>query len=305
MKIFLTGMIWIICCFPFSTIQSQYFYNTWYYNYNIVWEAGAGGGLMNCLTDLGGRKGNGGRFMKDIDWRSSSPCASLYVSATYKDVFSLRLEVYTGFIRAGDSVLRNTNPDPSGRYGRNLSFRSRINELQLAGEIHPLFFGMNEQKKIPALSPYLVTGLSYFSFNPQASLNNRWHDLQPLRLEGQGFSEYKGRKLYRLNQWAIPFGAGVRYETGPLFNIRLELLYRILFTDYLDDVSTTYIDPAYFYHYLDPGPAALARQLYNRMDELNPGRIPASGTPRGNAKNNDAYFSVQVKLGYVFRKRVR
>jgi hypothetical protein len=298
-------MIWISCCFPFSTIQSQYFYNTWYYNYNIVWEAGAGSGLMNCLTDIGGRKGNGGRFIKDIDWRSSRPCFSFYVSATYKDAIALRLEASTGFIRAGDSVLRKTSPDPAGRYGRNLSFRSRINELQLAGEIHPLFLGMSEQEKIPALSPYLITGLSYFSFNPQARLYDRWHDLQPLRLEGQGFEEYNARKPYKLNQWAIPLGAGLRYETGPLFNIRLEMIYRILFTDHLDDVSTAYIDPAYFNHYLDPGPAALAQQLYNRMDELSPGNIPAPGTQRGNAKNNDAYFSVQMKVGYVFRKRVR
>jgi hypothetical protein len=305
MKNLLLMLLWAGSGLAFSPAQCQYFYNAWYYNYDLVWEAGISVGLMNCLTDIGGRKGNGKPFAKDIDWRSSSPCFNIHFSATYKDKIAVRFDAYTGLARAGDSVLKTRDPDPSGRYARNLSFRSRIYELQLAAEIHPLFFALNSQDDPPALSPYVLTGISYFHFNPQARLYGRWHDLQPLRTEGQGFAEYKERQPYSLHQWAIPLGLGIRYETGPLLNIRLEIVHRFLFTDYLDDVSTTYIDPAHFLHYLDPEPAALARQLYSRMDEIRQGSIPAPGTQRGNRKNNDAYFSVLLKVGYVFRKRVR
>ncbi len=305
MKNLWLGIVWISCCFSFSPVKGQYFYNSWYYNYDLIWEAGISNGLMNCLTDIGGKKGNGGKFIKDFDWRSFKPSFSFYVSATYKEVITLRLEAQTGLIRAADSMLQQTDPNPSGRYGRNLSFQSRIKEIQFAAEIHPLFFGWNDQSKAPYWSPYFISGISYFSFNPQARLHNRWYDLQPLRLEGQGFAAYNGRRPYKLNQYAIPIGAGLRYETGPLFNLRLEFVHRILFTDYLDDVSTTYIDPVHFSEYLDPPSAALARQLYSRMGELAPGLVPAPGAQRGNAKNKDAYFSIQLKLGYVFRSKVK
>lgn len=161
------------------------------------------------------------------------------------------------------------------------------------------------QDKIPALSPYLIGGISYYRFNPQALSGEQWHDLQPLRTEGQGFPANEKRKPYSLKQFAIPVGAGIRYETGPLINLRLECIYRILFTDYLDDVSTTYIDPSLFDQHLDPSKAAIAKQLYYRMDEHLPGPFPIAGTQRGNAKKKDAYFSMQVVVGYVFRKRVK
>ena len=47
-----------------------------------------------------------------------------------------------------------------------------------------------------------------------------------------------------------------------------------LTTDYLDDVSQMdYIDPSLFYNYLPANRAAIAQQLYNRTNELNPGDI--------------------------------
>ncbi|MCG2613889.1 hypothetical protein LZZ85_06335 [Terrimonas sp. NA20] len=286
-------------------VIGQQFYNTWFYNYNWVWEGGAGAGFMNCLTDLGGRKGNGGRFLKDIDWRSTKPAVSAYLTATYKDVLSLKLDHQSGNISAADSVLKRTDPDPGGRYGRNLHFRSRIHEWQLSVETHPLFWKLTDESEIPFWSPYILAGISLFSFDPEAKIGGTWHKLHPLRLEGQGFSEYNGRKPYRRKQLSIPLGVGLRYETGPLFNVKLELSYRILFTDHLDDVSTSYIDATLFATYLDASQAEVAKHLYNRMGEIQPGRSFSVGEQRGSDKNNDAYFSILLKLGYVFRSRVK
>jgi hypothetical protein len=288
-----------------NVVNSQQFYNTWFYNYDWVWESGTSAGFMNCLTDLGGRKGNGSRFTKDINWQISRPSFSFYVATTYKDVITIRLEFQSGNIGGADSLLKQSNPDPSGRYGRNLHFRSSIREWQLSVETHPLFWKLTNDDVIPSWSPYLQAGIALFSFNPEAKLNDQWHRLQPLSLEGQGFAEYGDRKPYKTSQLAIPLGLGVRYETGPRFNIRLECVYRILFTDYLDDVSTAYIDPSLFAQYLDPSLANIAHHLHYRAVERRPGAAVVIGEQRGNKQNNDAYFSVLLKLGYVFRSKVK
>lgn len=302
MKTFLITVPWILISLA---IKAQNFYNAWYYNYDLVWEAGASAGIMNCLTDLGGRKGNGGRFLKDIRWNSSRPAFQFYIAATYKDICTIRLNYLRGSVNAADSQLKRSDSDPGGRYGRNLSFRSKISEVSLIAETHPLFWGLDIQEKIPAFSPYILTGIAYYRFNPQTFWGNRWQDLQPLRLEGQGFPTMENRKQYSLRQFAIPLGAGLRFETGPLINIRFDCIYRFLFTDYLDDVSTTYVDPALFDTYLDAEKAALARNLYFRSDERITGAEAVEGTPRGNPKNRDAYFSFQVTLSYVFRNKVK
>jgi hypothetical protein len=104
----------------------------------------------------------------------------------------------------------------------------------------------NTQDFIPLASPYLLAGVGIFHFNPEACINNSWVLLQPLHTEGQGFKEYPNRPPYKLTQFNFPVGIGIRYELSALLNLRLEIIHRILLTDYLDDVSTRYVDPLAF-----------------------------------------------------------
>jgi hypothetical protein len=157
----------------------------------------------------------------------------------------------------------------------------------------------------PRISPYVVFGIGYFSFEPQAKLNGQWYSLQPLRTEGQGFKEYPDRKPYELSQINFGIGAGVKYEINTLFNARLEVNHRILRTDYLDDVSKEYIDPTLFYNYLPVNRAAIAEQLANRKGELNPNDATSTGDQRGDPKDNDAYFTIQLKFGFMFGRQTR
>ena len=53
----------------------------------------------------------------------------------------------------------------------------------------------------------------------------------------------------KLNQLNIPLELGVKYELNSQFNVRAEFIYRKLNTDYLDDVSTEYIDPTIYANY--------------------------------------------------------
>ena len=59
-------------------------------------------------------------------------------------------------------------------------------------------------------------------------------------------------------------GVGVKYFLSETVNLGLEIIHRKTFTDYIDDVSTTYIDPAFFYAYLPLPQAQLAERMANK-----------------------------------------
>ena len=71
--------------------------------------------------------------------------------------------------------------------------------------------------------------------------------LQPLGTEGQNAALLDtdanfGAEPYSLLQLAIPFGLGVRFGIGEALDFSFDISARYLFTDYLDDVSTNYVD---------------------------------------------------------------
>ncbi|MCX8020880.1 MAG: hypothetical protein N2747_10340 [Chitinophagaceae bacterium] len=291
----------------FSSNAQYYFYNDKYYYEDVVFEIGLTGGFMNSLTDLGGKKGIGKGFIKDYRWKTARPSYGFYAAANYRDILTGRLEGTFGEIVGYDSILKNVAASTFGRYERNLSFRSQISEIQLALELHPLFFkNYDIDEEPPRLSPYGVVGAGYFSFNPEANLNGQWYYLAPLRLEGQGMAEYPDRKPYKLKQLNLLGGIGLRYEINSFMMVRLEFLHRKLFTDYLDDVSTDYINPALFGNYLSPSQAAIATQLYFRRNQINPADAqPLPGDQRGDPKDMDCYFTVHAKVGFIIGRKRR
>lgn len=275
MKKILCLALVVVCLFNSPPVKAQYYYyNDKYYDNDVSLEFGGSLGIMNSLTDLGGKKGIGKGFIKDLNTKNFKPSFSFYVLAIYKCAVALRLEGTFGSVKGYDSILKSVAPSTFGRYERNLSFKSRITDIQLALEIHPLFFKYYYEEDSPRTSPYAVIGVGYYSFDPQAKLNGQWYSLQPLHTEGQGFKEYPDRKPYSLNQINIAAGLGVKYEINSFLNARLELVHRILSTDYLDDVSTTYINPDLFPTYLPANLAAIAQQLNDRQEGLNTTHVP-------------------------------
>ncbi len=301
--------ILILLTAPVEKASAQYyFYNDKYYDSPLLFELGASVGAMNCLTDLGGNKGIGKKFVKDLNLGKTRFAGSIYLAAMYENMIALRLEATFGEIAADDAVLKKNAPSTFGRYERNLSFKSRITDIMLGAEIHPLFIlnKYDENKEAPRYSPYLLFGVGFFSFKPQARLNGAWVDLQPLSTEGQGFKEYPNRAPYKLNQINIPIGVGIKYDLTENINLRAEFVYRKLSTDYLDDVSTNYIDVNLYPNYFTGAKLNNAFFLNDRQYELDPGHITNEGDQRGNSKNNDAFFSFNIKVGYSFgRQRIK
>ena len=285
-----------------------YFYNDSYYDTPLMFELGGSIGAMNCLTDIGGKKGIGGKFTKDLNLGNTEFTGGVYLAALYKYTVGLRLEANFGKLSAYDSILKDVTDVARARYNRNLSFRTNITEIAAIAEFHPLFAFIDWESREgdpPRFSPYVMGGISYFTFNPQAKLNGNWVDLQPLSTEGQGFAEYPDRKPYKLNGIAIPVGAGVKYELSALFNLRAEFMYRPTNTDYIDDVSTTYIDKADFANHFSGNRLVNAILLSDRnRGEYAPQTLP--GKKRGNAKDKDNFFSFNIKIGIgIGRERVR
>lgn len=296
------ALIAVLLCLG-TTTKAQYFYDNDYYNNALVFELGLSVGAMNCLTDIGGKKGIGSKYTKDLNLGSTELMGGLYFGAMFKDVLGLRLEGSLGKVSSFDSVL-NTVPKADiarARYNRNLSFRSNITEIAVILEFHPLYAFLDldiEDYEPPRFSPYVLAGISFFKFRPQAKLNGRWIDLQPLSTEGQGFAEYPDRKPYSLKAMGFPLGGGVKYELSPITSMRLEFIYRPTNTDYMDDVSTRYIDKSLFSNYLTGAKLTNALLLSDRnRGEYLPQTLPDK--KRGNIKDKDNYFSINLKFGLV------
>jgi len=167
---------------------------------------------------------------------------------------------------------------------RNLSFQSNVFEFNVCGEMNIL------DPAVYYAYPYFFAGAGLFYFNPYTyDKDNKKIFLPPLSTEGQGLAEYPDRKKYSLVQFCIPLGFGGKLNFKDKWELGYEFGYRVIFTDYLDDVSKTYIDME-----------VLAARKGNKAVELAYRKegVPFSetGEPRGNSSVRDSYFFSGVKL---------
>lgn len=268
-------------------------------------EAGVNFGPTFFLGDLGGNSGKGTTFIKDLNLELTKLMKGGFVNIYPNSWAGLRVAFQYTYVEGRDYIINTHGVDELWRKQRNLDFKSDMFEAYVAGEFYPLMFlKRHDEEYRPRLRPYGFAGLGMFRFNPKGSLrdaqgNVTWHELHPLRTEGQGMTEYPDKKPYSLTQLNLPMGMGVKYFFNERVNVGLELLYRKTFTDYIDDVSTTYIDPNHFDNYLTPAQASIARRIHDKVYGIvTPGvNRYEPGVQRGNPRNNDAYFSFLMKIG--------
>jgi hypothetical protein len=227
------------------------------------------------------------------------------------EVVTFRLSAQYGSIEGRDDWYEDQ--DDANR--RNLSFRSNLWDFTGAIEVN---LRRMEASQESGVYPYLFTGASVFKFNPEAQFvydinsgiaeymeqnapgsytslqttGGKWIELQPLATEGQETTEFNDRKRYALTQIAIPLGGGLKFKLNHKWTLGVEYGVRFTFTDYLDDVSTTYVDPVR----LNGQYGGISSALSVRSPEF----IPASleGSPRGNSDNNDVYGLLGISLTY-------
>ena len=211
------------------------------------------------------------------------PCGGLVIRNNIDRRIVLKGEFMAGSVRADDS--RNSND--TIKFNRNLHFRSSIYEL--SGQIEFNFLPYETGNPLYPFTPFIFAGVSLFKFNPKAeATNGEWVDLQPLGTEGQGTTSFQERKKYALTQLSIPMGGGFKISINKTFNIILEYGIRKTFTDYLDDVSTTYTGG----NLIDMSPLAID------MSDKSLNGPQAKNFQRGNSKDNDWYSFAGITLSF-------
>ncbi|MBX2921042.1 MAG: hypothetical protein KF746_02530 [Chitinophagaceae bacterium] len=222
---------------------------------------------------------------KMYTFAQAKPAFSLGGSVAITDKFWVRGLATLGRLHASDKYSSNAS-----KKNRNLDFYSRLYDASLT--LGYDLFNLSEKR----YTPYVFAGASLYHFSPytyDTSGGRRW--LVGYRTEGQGLTGFPDRKVYALNQLSIPFGGGIKFAVNQNISIGWEFRFNKTFTDYLDDVSTTYIDRAA----LQAAKGNKAVELAYRGGEVNHANTyPAAGTPRGNPKTKDWYYFSGITVSY-------
>ncbi len=291
----------ILMIFLSSAASAQYFNGQ-----NTFWKTqkqsiGFGLGVSNFLGELGGRNQVGSDFIYDLEWSQTRP--ALFINYRYQ--FATRLYAKAQFnysIIGGNDALT----EEIFRRNRNLSFRSSVFELTGQVEFEVVQFSNKTRYNRVATARnhssafYLSAGLGGARFNPKGNFDGQWYALRPYGTEGQ--KQEGGPSQYSLFTVVIPLGIGFRYELNQEWTIGAELVHRITFTDYMDDVSTVYYDNDLIAqtqgelaaHFADPSLGYYVDESGNEI----PLNSTFTGAQRGDPSDNDAYFTFTFNAYY-------
>ncbi|MNK12889.1 hypothetical protein D3C87_309670 [compost metagenome] len=266
---------------------AQKFYNTqqnWAMNKK---ELAIGIGATSFLGDLGGADRIGTNYsLRDINFKSTQIGGSLSFRYRFRPHFATSTMVNAGMLSGSDAW----TAEPI-RNMRNLSFRSFFVMVSQRFEIILLmnerlgrsgsarFLEHNEQL-------YLIGGIGAMYFNPKAMYEGSWTTLHDKHTEGQGLSG--GPSEYKRITATVPAGVGFRMGIGHFWRIGLEAMYVKTFSDYIDDVSGVYYDPAIIGATYGPQAAYLSNPS-GTPEAFNP------GSQRGSSQK-DAFFYVNIML---------
>jgi len=236
------------------------------------------------LNLLGGFSNYSGDITQaNFSFRQAQGVVGIGASYYVKPRLAVRLDYNSGRVKADDKL-----NGPIELQQRNLNFTSTIKDLSLRLEYDVNDFSYH------AISPYVFGGFSGFKYNPYTTDETGAKVyLRPLSTEGQGLAAYPDRKVYSKYGLAILAGGGIKYALSDDITLGFELGYRKTNTDYLDDVSSTYVDEAT----LLTAKGATAVALAWRGDEKsNPMAYPAEGSTRGSTKHKDYYYFGQFRV---------
>lgn len=274
------------------------------------YELVGGVGVSTFVGELGGKNGGNGHFMSDYDFLSQR--FVLQGGMRYKILNPLAVK---GTLSYGMLAGNDNKTDEDYRRDRNLSFRTNIWELgvQLEYSIipEPINYRSRRRRKFTwrsllDINTYVFAGVSAFYYNPKGHDDGpdgtgKWVALRELGTEGQGLME--GREKYSRIAIAFPFGVGFKYALSRTMSIGLEFAPRYTTTDYIDDVSTTYVDN----DWLKEKRGDLAARMADKSIQTNDSKDPlpnvkyGPGDQRGESKFNDFYMFSVVSINYKLK----
>ncbi|MBL0055691.1 MAG: outer membrane beta-barrel protein [Chitinophagaceae bacterium] len=231
-------------------------------------------------------------YFGDLNTRASinrpKPAIGVYFRKQFGNYIGLRVSAHYAELGYSDTYSKSDY-----QKARNLSFNSNIWELTVQGDFNFFKFIPNDPDYL--FTPYITLGVGVFTYDPYAYLNGKKELLRPKGTEGQMIG-YQGRKQYSTMAMCIPLGVGFKYNLSEKLNFTFEITQRFTNTDYLDDVSKTYVGINNFP--LSPtGQPSVASQLQDRSYEIDPANIlGVEGRQRGWSKQKDQYIIAEVGL---------
>lgn len=235
------------------------------------WEVGGWLGTSLYYGDLNNK----------VNFDSPGLAGGLLGKWNFNTRVSLRGSLNYGRISADDA-----DSDNNFNRGRNLSFYSDIFDATAGIEFN--FLEHIRGSKFETYSPFIFVGLSAFHYNPKTELNGVTYSLQEFGTEGQDIGEE-----YFFLSAGYTLGAGFKYDLSSDITFAAEFTTRRVFTDYLDDVSTTYPNLAR----LEAVRGERAVALSNRAIQDG---IAIEGRQRGDSSNKDRYTFLSLSITKYF-----
>lgn len=138
-----------------------------------------------------------------------------------------------GMLTIGEIGANDANSNNSFNRDRNFEFTSQLIEGAIVGEFNFLPYSALDSKS-RLTTPFLFLGVGFTKHNPKAQLNGILLSTHGLQTEGVNFNK---------NILSIPMGVGYKIMTNR-FGFEFTWGIRKTNSDYLDDVSTNFIDPS-------------------------------------------------------------
>ncbi len=246
-------------------------------------ELQIGFGATQFNGDLGGSVGVGRDYsLKDIDIQATGLAGWLGYRQRFHPYFATTTSLCVFQLKGDDKW----SEEPT-RYVRGLNFQSLSIEVQqrlefifAANEKFGSMFNLpgNYSKKSRSQQYYVFAGLGLLYFNPRSEyIDGSMVALRPLKTEGQSV-------MYSPFTLTVPAGFGFRMGVSKMWRVGMELAYVKTFSDYIDDVSTTYANPSQL--------STPQAQYFANPAVGNPSFNP--GEKRGDSNQKDAYYHVNL-----------
>ena len=229
------------------------------------------------LCDLGGKDAVGTNDISDLNLEQTRYAFGLGVQF-HSGPFSIGTNAFYARLAADDRLTK------ASRSVRRLHAITDVLEASV-----------NLEYCIPSTVPlvknfYFNLGLGIMAFSPMARFEGQLYKLRPLGTEGQNY--LPGKSQYSYLAPVIPFGFGYKIKFKGGSSLSLDMNLRKSFTDYLDDVSTTYADPTLIQEQSGSIGAYLSDPSIEGM---------GVGSQRGDSKDNDQYFLIGFRYEFPLR----
>jgi len=274
------------------------------------WDFGGSLGVSNYLGEMGGKEKPRRDFVYDMNLTQTRLSAGGFARYKLSPVISVKSSL--NYIRIQGNDALSSNPE---RFSRNLSFRNNMFELSTVAEYY--FYKSSDMSGRPGLRgsrkrvdfrSYVFAGVGALYSNPQTEYKGSWVNLRDYKTENVAYGPITA---------VIPMGLGLTYTINRHYRFGFEFGFRQTFTDYLDDVSTTY-SPDIFAgetNQLGTAYATDRANLANRNVELTNGTSkigPANYgwtkefngdklNKRGDDTHNDNYLTAALSFSYVIK----